>query len=481
MKGEIMARPRIAIAILLSAAMALLSCASGERVDLLVTGGTVLTMDAERTVLEDGAVAILREKIVAVGTTADLAARYRPRRRIYARGALILPGLINGHTHAAMSLYRGAADDLALEEWLTGYIFPLEAELTTADMVYWGTLLASREMIRGGVTTFADRSYFEDEAARAASLAGIRIVAGETVLDFPAPDFKTPRETLAWTEKFIEEWKDDPLVIPAIAPHSAYTLSPEMLTASAELARRTGAPLLIHVAETQSELGEVRKKRKQSPVAYLAGLGVFDVPALAAHCVWVDERDRALLAEKGVGCVHNPSSNMKLASGISPVGELRGAGVAVGLGTDGPAGSNNDFNLFEEMDLAAKLAKVSRMDPTALPAPEVVAMATIEGARALGLGDRLGSLEAGKLADLILVRRDGFHAQPYFDSPYSQLVYALKARDVETSIIHGRIVMERGRIRALDDKELRRKLEEFAGMVREVLARGNGKQDPGGN
>ena len=444
-------------------------CAAGERVDLLITGGTVLTMDAERTIIKDGAVAIRDGKIVAVGSTEDLVGRFRPRRRLYARGALVLPGLVNAHTHAAMSLYRGVADDRSLEDWLTNYIFPLEAELTTPDMVYWGTLLASAEMIRGGVTTFADMYYFEDRAAEAASEAGIRIVAGQTVLNFPAPDFETPAEALEWTEKFIEEWNGSDLVIPAVAPHSAYLLDAEYLKAAAALAKRTGTPLLIHLAETESEIGQIRDQQGQSPVDYLDGLGLFEAHTLAAHCIWVSEADRRLLAERNVGCVHNPSSNMKLASGVSPVEALRGRGVAVGLGTDGPAGSNNDFNLFEEMDLAAKLAKVTRMDPTALPAADVVAMATIEGARAMGLEDRIGSIEEGKLADLILVRRDGLHAQPYYDSPYSQLVYALKAGDVETSIIHGRIVMERGRIRTIDEARLREQTEEFAAQVRALL------------
>ena len=258
-------------------------------------------------------------------------------------------------------------------------------------------------------------------------------------------------------------------MIPAVAPHSAYLLDAEYLKAAAELAKRTGTPLLIHLAETKSEIEQIRSQQGASPVGYLDGLGLFEAQTLAAHCVWVSEADQRLLAERNVGCVHNPSSNMKLASGISPVEALRKQGVAVGLGTDGPAGSNNDFNLFEEMDLAAKLAKVAQMDPTVLPAADVVVMATIEGARAMGLDDRIGSLEEGKLADLILVRRDGTHAQPYYDSPYSQLVYALKAGDVVTSIIHGRIVMERGRIRTIDEARLRKQTEDFAVRVRELL------------
>ncbi len=442
--------------------------AERERVDVLVTGGTVVTMDAERRVIENGAVAIRGERIVAVGPAAELEKSYRARRRIRANGRLILPGLINTHTHAAMSLYRGVADDRTLEDWLKNYIFPLEAKHSTADFVYWGTLLAAVEMLRGGTTTFVDMYYHEDEVARAAEKAGIRAVAGETVLDFPTPDSKTPADGLRYAEEFIRRWQGHALVTPAIAPHSAYTCSAETLKASAELARRTGAPLLIHLAESQGEMEDVRRKHGQRPVAYLAGLGVFDVPTLGAHCIFVGPADRKTLGEKGVGCAHNPTSNMKMASGVSPVPELRAAGVAVGLGTDGPAGSNNDFNLWEEMDLAAKLAKVTSDDPTVLNAAEALALATIEGARAVRLEKEIGSLEAGKRADLILVRRDAPHAVPFYDV-YSQVVYSLKASDVETTVVNGRVVFERGRVTTLNEREVFRQAEGFAAGVRETL------------
>lgn len=463
-----MSRWRIAILLTLVALPALAVLAARERVDLLVTGGTVVTMDADRRVIENGAVAIRGERIVAVGPADELRGRYRARRRVHARGGLILPGLINAHTHAAMALYRGVADDRALEEWLRDYIFPLEARHTTADFVYWGTKLAALEMIRGGITTFADMYYFEEEVARAASQAGLRVVAGETILDFPAPDFATPGEALRYTEEFIQRWHNHPLVVPAVAPHSAYTCSAETLRAAAALAQRTGAPLLIHLAETKAEVEEGKKRNGESPVAYLAELGVFETPVLAAHCVWVDEADRALLAEKGVACVHNPSSNLKLASGVAPVVALRAAGVTVGLGTDGPAGSNNDLNLFEEMDLAAKLQKVSTGDPRILPAEEALALATIEGARALGLEEEIGSVEPGKRADLIVVRRNAPHAIPAFDV-YSQIVYSLKASDVETSLINGRVVMERRRVLTLNESAIRKKAEGYAAAIRGTM------------
>jgi 5-methylthioadenosine/S-adenosylhomocysteine deaminase len=451
------------------AAFSLLACqAEGELVDLLITGGTVVAMDSDRRLIENGAVAIRGERIVAVGRADELEAQYQPQRRLPADGGLILPGLINTHTHAPMALFRGVADDVVLETWLQDYIFPLEAKLTTADFVYWGTKLAAWEMILGGTTTFVDMYYFEGEVARAASEAGLRTVAGETILDFPSPDSPTSADGLRYAEEFIERWRDHPLVIPAVAPHSAYTCSADTLKAATALAQRTGAPLLIHLAESPGENETVRERTGQRSAQYLGGLGVFDVPTLAAHCIHVDAADRALLAEKGVGCAHNPSSNMKLSSGVAPVLALRAAGVPVGLGTDGPAGSNNDFNLMEEMDLAAKLQKVSTGDPKVLSASEALALATIEGARAVGLEKEIGSLEAGKRADLIILGQDAPRAIPAFDV-YSQIVYALKASDVETSIINGRVVMERRRVPTLDEGEIRKQAERTAVLVRETL------------
>ena len=444
--------------------------AAKEPVDLLVTGGTVVTMNDERRIIKNGAVAIRGDRIVAVGRAEELADAYEPAGRVRADGRLVLPGLINTHTHAPMSMFRGAADDVVLEIWLRDIIFPLEAKLATAELVYWGTKLAAWEMLLGGTTTFADMYYHEEEVARAASEAGMRVVAGQTILDFPAPDHPTPAAALEYTEGFIERWRDHPLVVPAVAPHSAYTCSAETLKASTELARRTGAPLLIHVAESPGEMKTVKERTGTTSVQYLAEQGVFDVPTLAAHCIHVDETDRAVLAEKGVGCAHNPSSNMKLSSGVSPVPELRAAGVPVGLGTDGPAGSNNDFNLMEEMDLAAKLHKLTTMDPEVLPAPEALAMATIEGARALRMEKEIGSLEAGKRADLILLRRDAPHALPVLGI-YSSIVYSLKASDVETVIINGRLVVAGGRVLTLDGEEIREKAEEYATAVRAVLKR----------
>lgn len=440
-----------------------------EKVDLLVAGGTIVTMDAGRRVLEDGAIAVRGDTIVAVGTRAELAARYAPARRINASGKLVLPGLINGHTHAPMTLLRGIADDLALQEWLEKYIFPAEARNVTEEFVTWGTRLAALEMIRGGTTTFADMYYFEDAVARETKAAGMRGVLGQSILDFPVPGFKTVPEGLAYAEKFLAHWKGDPLIHAAVAAHSIYTCSEDTLKQSAALARRYGAPILIHVAETKRELDESRAKHGASPVAYLEQIGVLGPDVLAAHCVWLSSADIAILAKYQVGCVHNPSSNMMLASGVAPIVEMRAGGVRVGLGTDGPAGSNNDLNMMEELDLAAKLQKISRMDPRALGAKEALEMATIEGARALHMESEIGSLETGKKADLIVLRLDAPHAVPMY-SVYSQIVYALKASDVETVVIGGRAVMENRRVRTLNEAEVIAKAREFGERVKRSLA-----------
>ena len=322
-------------------------------------------------------------------------------RTIDAHGEIVMPGLINSHAHAAMSLFRGVADDLALEEWLKKYIFPAEARNVNEDFVAWGTRLGILEMLRGGITTYADMYYYEDVVAKVTKEAGMRGVLGETIIDFPAPDNKTPQQAFEYTQKFLDHWKGDPLIVAAVAPHSIYTCSEKTLEDAAALARKNHAPILIHLAEAPFELEQSREKHGLTPAAYLEKIGVLGPDVLGAHCVWVDAADMATLAHFGVGCSHNPSSNMKTAAGVSPVPEMLAAGVAVGLATDGAA-SNNNQDLFEEMDLAAKLQKLARMDPRALPAKQVVEMATITGARAVHLEKKIGSLEAGKQADIIV-------------------------------------------------------------------------------
>ena len=440
-----------------------------EKIDLLVSGGTVVTMDSGRRVLEDGAIAVRGDRIIAIGPSAELSAKYTAAHRIYARGKLVLPGLINGHNHAPMVLFRGLGDDLPLQEWLEKYIFPAEAKNVTEEFVVWGTRLAALEMIRSGTTTFADMYYFEDAIARETRAAGLRGVLGETVIDFPAPDNKTPAEALIYTEKFLQRWKGDPLIHAAVAPHSIYTVSEDTLREAFALARRYRAPILIHVSETKREVDESRTKNGVSPVGYLEKLGLLGPDVVAAHCVWVDSADIALLAERQVGCVHNPSSNMMLASGVAPVVEMLRAGVRLGLGTDGPAGSNNDLDLMEDMDLAAKLQKVSRMDPRALNARQALEMATIGGARALHMESEIGSIEVGKKADLIVVGLNSPQAVPMYDL-YAQIVYALKASDVQTVVIGGKVVMRGRRILTLDEAEIMSRAREIGLQVRRSLA-----------
>ena len=431
-----------------------------KSVDLLVTGGLVVTMDSSRTILDDGAVAIKGDLIVAVGPRADIESQYSANQTIEARGKLIMPGFINGHTHVPMTLLRGLHDDVTLDDWLRKYIFPAEAKNVNEDFVRWGTRLAAAEQIRAGVTTFADMYYFEDTVAEETKAAGMRGVLGETWLDFPAPDNKSEAAMSAYTEKFLQKWQGDPLIHASVAPHSIYTCSRKTLNDAAALARKYHAPILIHVAEMKKEWDDSLKQNGASPVQYLQTIGLLGPDVLAAHCIFVDEKDRKTLAERQVGCVHNPSSNMMLASGVSPVPEMRSAGVAVGLGTDGPAGSNNDLDLMEEMDLAAKLAKITKNDPLALNAKAVVEMGTSDGARALHMEKEIGSLELGKKADLILIRLDRPNAVPIYDI-YAQLAYALKGSDVETVIIGGRVVMRDQNLLTVKEDEAISKAREY--------------------
>ena len=442
----------------------LLSQPKKEKVDLIVTGGMVVTMDGPRTVYDDGAVAVKGDTILAVGPRSELEARYLASQTIDAKGNLVLPGFINGHTHVPMTLFRGLHDDVTLNDWLYKYIFPAEKQNVNEEFVRWGTRLAAAEQIRGGVTTFADMYYFEDAVAEETKAAGMRGVLGETFIDFPAPDNKSEAEMLAYTERFLKKWQGDPLIHAAVAPHSIYTCSQKTLQDAAALARKYQTPILIHTAEMKKEWNDSLKQNGMSPVQYLDKIGVLGPDVVSAHCIYVDEADRKTLAQRQVGCVHNPSSNMMLASGVAPVAEMRAAGVAVGLGTDGPAGSNNDLDLMEEMDLAAKLAKITMMDPLALNAKAVVEMATIEGAKALHMDKEIGSLEAGKKADLILISLDEPNAVPMYDV-YAQLAYALKGGDVETVVIGGRVVMRDRKVLTVNEEEVMAKAREYKKTV----------------
>lgn len=439
-----------------------------KSVDLVVRGGTIVTIDERGSVIEDGAVAVERGRIVAVGKRADIDKSYTGRETIEARGRIVMPGLINGHTHVPMTLFRGLADDLDLNEWLTKFIFPAEAKNVTEDFVRVGTRLGLAEMIRGGTTTYCDMYYFEDAIADETAKAGVRGVLGETVIDFPVADNKTFAEGLAYSEKFIEKWRGHALITPAIAPHAPYTVSEEHLKAVRDLSNRLRATIVIHVAETRKEVEDVTRDHGASPVAYLARIGFLYDRVIAAHTVHLTTEEIELLKRLGVGAVHNPQSNMKLASGVARVPEMLRADVALGLGTDGAA-SNNDLDMWEEMDTAAKLHKLTTNDPRVVPAREVLEMATIRGARALHLEREIGSLERGKRADLIVVDMDALNQTPMYNV-YSHLVYATKAADVRTVVIEGRVVMRDRRLLTLDEERIKRDARAYRVRISQSLA-----------
>ncbi len=442
------------------------------KVDLLVKGATIVTMDGQRRVIENGFLAINGDSIVAIGQ--DAAAAYPKglvaKQTINASGKLIMPGLINGHTHIPMVLMRGLKDDVTLDDWLRKFIFPAEAKNVTEEYVRWGTRLGLAEMIRSGTTTYADMYYFEDAIAEETKAAGVRGVLGETWIDFPVPDNKNEAEMISYTENFFKKWQGDALIHAAVAPHSIYTCSEKTLKDAAALARKYHAPILIHVAEMRKEFVDSIEKNGATPVQYLERIEVLGPDVLAAHCIWTDNTDMKILAERQVGCVHNPSSNMMLASGVAPVVDQRAAGVRVGLGTDGAAGSNNDLNMMEEMDLAAKLQKTYRVDPRALGAKGALEMATIEGARALHMEKEIGSLEAGKKADFVILNLDAPNAVPMYDV-YSQIVYALKASEIETVVVGGKTLLMDGKLLTVDEAKAIAKAKEYGKSVAASLAK----------
>ena len=462
---------RIRIAALAAAVVTLATSASTQPqpVDLIVHNALVVTMDGGSRVLDRGAVAIRGDSIVAVNASDKVTSSFTATRMLDANGQIALPGLVNTHTHAPMVLYRGLADDLALMEWLQKYIFPAEAKTVTREFVRAGTRLAALEMIGSGTTTYADMYYFEEEIARVTRDAGLRGVLGQTIIQFPVPDAKTPQEELARTEAFLKEFADDELITPAVAPHAMYTLDRESLRASRALADKYNAPVLIHLAETADEQTTSQKNHKMSPTRYLESIGFWGPRTLAAHAVWLDDADIRILAERKVGVSHNPESNMKLASGTAKVPALREAGVEVGLGTDGAA-SNNDLDMFEAMRQAALLHKLTTGDPRAVPATVALAMATIEGARALGMQDRIGSLEPGKRADLILVSTAGARQTPMYD-PISHLVYVARGSDVTTTIVNGRVLMRDRKVLTLNEADVIAEANAYADQVRAAVGK----------
>jgi 5-methylthioadenosine/S-adenosylhomocysteine deaminase len=433
--------------------------------DVLLTNATVLTMDERFTLHPSGSVAIAGDSIVAVGAgrlAVDAA------EVIDCGGRVVMPGLVNAHTHVPMSLVRGLADDLRLDVWLMGYIMPVEREFVDAEFVRLGTRLGCAEMIRSGVTCFADMYYFEDAVAEATVEAGLRAFCGQTVLRFPAPDARSYEEGLAQARAFIARWKGHPLILPGPAPHAPYTCTAEILRACAELAIEFDVPLHIHLSETLLEVEESRKTHGMPVVPWIKKHGLFDARLLAAHCVHVDDGEIRALKNAGAGIAHNPSSNLKLGAGIAPVARMLEAGVAVGIGTDGAA-SNNDLDMFEEMRLAALLAKGAGGDPTAVPARDALAMATRRGAAALHLDHLTGSIEPGKRADLIVLELERLHTVPAFtrepDSTYARIVYASKSTDVRDVMCNGRWLMRDRVLLTLDEAALMRAARQHATRI----------------
>jgi len=427
-----------------------------KEVDLLVSGAFILTL-TNQGIIEDGAIVTKGNIIFDIGKKDILEERYLPKRRLEYGHGLIMPGLINAHTHIAMTLFRGLADDLPLMEWLNEHIFPAERKLT-AEMVYWGSLLGCAEMILSGTTTFCDMYLFSDQVAEAANRAGIRAVVGEVLYDFPSPNYGDLENGFRYTEELINKWKENPLISVAVEPHALFTCSPDLFKRARDLAERYSTPLIIHLSETEEEVKEIKRKYGCTPVRHLHNLGILDKRLIAAHCVILTEDDILLLAKHQVNVVHNPESNLKLASGIAPIPKLLESGITVALGTDGPS-SNNDLDMFLEMGTAARIHKVKNLDPEIMKAEEVLKMATINGAIALGLNE-IGTLKAGKRADIIVIDLNRPHLIPMYN-PYSHLVYSATGSDVITTIIDGKIIMENRELRTLDLDEIKEKLKEI--------------------
>jgi len=439
-----------------------------KKTDTLFKNAIVLTMDNELRQYTPGAVAVNGDSIVAVGAEEEILNAYQADEIIDCGGKILMPGLVNAHTHVPMTLLRGLADDLRLDVWLMGYMMPVEREFVTPEFVRLGTQLACAELIRSGVTTFADMYYFEDDVAAATAEAGLRALCTQSVMKFPTPDAASYEDALARTRRFIEKWKDHPLIVPGVAPHAPYTCTPEILEACAELAVEFDVPLHIHLAETAFEVENMREAEGIPVIPYVKKQHIFNAKVLAAHCVHIDTGEIRTLAQNQAGAAHNPSSNMKLASGVAPVQKMIDEGVKVGIGTDGPA-SNNDLDMFEEIRLAAFIAKGFSGDPTAIPAATALTMGTRLGAEAIHLGNLAGSLQVGKRADLILVDISQSHNAPHFrrdpNNAYVQLVYAAKANDVTDVMVNGKFLMREKELLTLDEADLMAKAQVYAEKI----------------
>jgi 5-methylthioadenosine/S-adenosylhomocysteine deaminase len=438
-----------------------------QEVDIIITGGKALLLDSKNTRLDNAAIAINASEIVAIGQAEQIAKQYCAKKTISAQDSLIMPGFVNCHTHAAMTCFRGIADDLELMDWLNNYIFPAEAKNVNKELAYWGTLLAAAEMIKSGTTTFCDMYIFEDETARAAKSAGMRCLIGEVLFDFSSPNFKTTEEGLAYTRMLVEKWQNDPLINIIVEPHALYTCSPALLTEAKKIADNYNAPLGIHLLENKSEQEQLKQKYGKGAVSFLKDIGYLNKRLIAFHCVCFSDEDMKLFADHSCKVSHNPASNMKLASGVAPVPDMLKDGITVGLGTDGCA-SNNNLDMIKEMSTAAKLHKIARLDPTVMDAQTVARMATIEGAKALGMEKITGSLEVGKKADIIIIGLNEPHLTPLY-SEYSHLVYAASGADVDTVLINGKVIMENRKLLTIDETEVMQKVREIAIKVKNSL------------
>ena len=435
---------------------------AGQTADLLVTGSYLYLQDKDKTIIKNGGVAILNDTIVETGVSTDLAAKYPGVELLATEHGLIMPGLVNTHTHAAMACFRGLADDLPLMQWLQEYIFPVEAKLT-GDMVYQSTLLSLAEMIKSGTTSFCDMYLFAKDVARAAEESGMRAWIGEVLYDFPSPNYGELAAGFEYVEELFFKFDNHPLITITVDPHAVYTCSPDLLKNLKKLADKHNALYIIHLSENEAEVKGSQERYGASPVMHLENLGLLDSRVVADHCVVLTDEEIALLAQRGVKIAHCPESNMKLASGIAPVPQMLAAGLCVGLGTDGSA-SNNNVDMFGEMNSAAKLHKVNSLDPTSMPAATVLEMATMGGARVLGAENKIGSLESGKKADLIVLDMNQPHLTPLFNIP-SHMVYAARGSDVVHSVINGKIVMRNRRLTTLDEKAI---LNNMMAMAKQI-------------
>ena len=434
-------------------------------VDSIICGDYVLQMDEALTLIENGAIAVKGKEILEVGTSDDILKRYTSSQIIKGEGRVVLPGLINTHTHAAMVYFRGIADDLPLTEWLNKHIWPAENRWLSPAFISDAVELACLEMLKGGVTTYNDMYFFEDAAAETCKRIGMRAVLGSGILDFPSVSAKTTDEYLDNAEQFVRKWKDDELITACIAPHALYTCGTETLKKSKARAEKLSVPVHIHLSETEWEVGEIKNRYNSRPVEYLAEIGFLDETVSAAHCIWLDKHEIELLADNKVGVAHCIESNLKLASGFAPVADMISAGVKVSFGTDGAA-SNNDLNILSEMSTAAKVHKALSKNPTVLDARTALLMATRWGAEVLGLGNKVGSLEKGKIADIISINLTKPHLTPLYDV-YSHIVYTTMASDVDMVMVNGRMVVSEGKLISADEAEILYKAQKWHEKIRE--------------